>query len=138
MFNSYLFIHFLETTVIAKKSIPKRSQFGPLEGVLVTADNDPAVLKKLEENKLIFLIETEGVLFRIDVADESLFNLIILAFITLILIVFTDHSNWMMFVRQAMSFEEQNLVISQENNAIYFTTTTNIQPKQELKVGNNF
>lgn len=104
-----------ETTVIAKKSIPKRSQFGPLEGVLVTADNDPAVLKKLEENKLIFLIETEGVLFRIDVADEN-------------------HSNWMMFVRQAMSFEEQNLVISQENNAIYFTTTTNIQPKQELKV----
>lgn len=40
----------------------------------------------------------------------------------------------MCFVRKAMTYEEQNLVITQENNAIYFTTTTNILPKQELKV----
>lgn len=40
----------------------------------------------------------------------------------------------MSFVRKAQTFEEQNLVITQENNAIYFTTTTNILPKTELKV----
>lgn len=45
-----------------------------------------------------------------------------------------DSSNWMSFVRKAHSFEEQNLVITQENNALYFTTTTNILPKTELKV----
>ncbi|CAG9856821.1 unnamed protein product [Phyllotreta striolata] len=104
-----------ETTVIAKKIIPKRSQFGPLEGVLVTVKDDPNILKKLEENKLVFLVEKDENLCRIDVTDENL-------------------SNWMMFVRKATNFEEQNLVITQENDAIYFVTTTNIAPKQELKV----
>lgn len=41
----------------------------------------------------------------------------------------------MSFVRQAQNFDEQNLVISQEETCIYFTTTQNIHPKQELKIG---
>lgn len=40
----------------------------------------------------------------------------------------------MSFVRKAHTFEEQNLVITQENNAIYFTSTATILPKTELKV----
>ncbi|XP_057653283.1 PR domain zinc finger protein 10-like [Diorhabda carinulata] len=99
-----------EDAVFAKKVIPKRTQFGPLEGVLVPAD-----ISKLEEDKLVFFIEIDGGLYKIDTNDEN-------------------NSNWMMFVRQATTFEEQNLIITQENNCIYFTSTTTIMPKQELKV----
>ncbi|KAJ8928027.1 hypothetical protein NQ314_019438, partial [Rhamnusium bicolor] len=97
---------------LQKKSIPKRSQFGPLEGVLSL--NNESV--KTESIPLVFLIESEGTVYKMDVSDENA-------------------SNWMSFVRKANTYEEQNLVITQENNAIYFTTTTNILPKQELKVG---
>ena len=42
--------------------------------------------------------------------------------------------NWMMFVRPASSFEEQNLVAYQHGEEIFFVTTRTIEPKEELKV----
>ncbi|KAG5897474.1 hypothetical protein JTB14_031100 [Gonioctena quinquepunctata] len=106
-----------ECGVFAKKTIPKRTQFGPLEGVLML-NNESNSTETEEGDFLSFLIKSEGVLYKIDVSDENT-------------------SNWMRFVRKAQTFEEQNLVLTQENNAIYFTSTTYILPKQELKVGYN-
>ncbi|CAG9819415.1 unnamed protein product [Phaedon cochleariae] len=102
-----------EYAIFAKKNIPKRAQFGPLEGVLSLNDDTNSARN---DEKLKFFVESEGVLYKIDVSDEN-------------------SSNWMGFVRKASTFEEQNVVITQENNGIYFTTTANILPKQELKVG---
>lgn len=42
--------------------------------------------------------------------------------------------NWMMFIRPASTFAEQNLVAYQFRNEIYFSTMCNIQTGQELKV----
>ena len=42
--------------------------------------------------------------------------------------------NWMMFVRPAATFAEQNLVAYQHGQDIYFTVIKNIEPRQELKV----
>jgi len=44
--------------------------------------------------------------------------------------------NWMMFVRPAASYAEQNLVAHQFGADIYFTTIKNIEARQELKVDN--
>lgn len=41
----------------------------------------------------------------------------------------------MSFVRKATDYSQQNLVISQEGGSLYFTTTRNVLPKEELKVG---
>ena len=42
--------------------------------------------------------------------------------------------NWMMFVRPATCYGEQNLVAYQYGPDIYFTATRDIEPRQELKV----
>lgn len=43
-------------------------------------------------------------------------------------------SNWMCFVRRAETYEEQNLVLIQQDGSLYYVTKENILPKQELKV----
>nr|CAH7762289.1 unnamed protein product [Callosobruchus chinensis] len=106
-----------ENAVYAKKAISKCSQFGPLEGVLLLNKQVTEKDKADSKDCLLFLIENEGVVYKIDVSDENT-------------------SNWMGFVRKAQNFEEQNLVITQVNGSIYFTSTTNIAPKQELKYFN--
>lgn len=42
--------------------------------------------------------------------------------------------NWMMFVRPAENYDEQNLIMFQYQESLYFTTTKDIAPKDELKV----
>ena len=42
--------------------------------------------------------------------------------------------NWMMFVRPALTYSEQNLVAYQYGADIYFSSTRNIDARQELKV----
>ncbi|XP_066252945.1 PR domain zinc finger protein 10-like [Euwallacea similis] len=97
-----------ENAVFARKIIPKSTQFGPLKGVLVNY--------KFGNEENDFLIHIDGNMYRISVSDENV-------------------SNWMGFIRKALNFEEQNLIVSQEDKDLYFTTTRNIQPKEELKVG---
>ena len=41
----------------------------------------------------------------------------------------------MRFVRPAESWSDQNLVVSQVGDKLYFISTKNINPRQELKVG---
>lgn len=97
-----------EYGVFARKLIPKRTQFGPLEGVLTDVLKSDDVLK--------LLVETEtGAMHRLDISDENT-------------------SNWMRFVRPAKNYGEMNLVLSQQGHSLYYTTTRAILPRQELLV----
>lgn len=103
--------------VFAKKTIPKRTQFGPVEGVIVTHSHSN--MQNINHNLLIFITET----LILDQSDEN-------------------QSNWMKFVRSADSAEEQNLaLVSKEQvsgNEIeikfFFLTTRTIYAREELKV----
>ncbi|XP_043505940.1 PR domain zinc finger protein 10-like [Polistes fuscatus] len=119
--GSYLSINKLSTVdiilggseygVFAKRNIRRRTQFGPIEGILYGYDGTPF------ENALPLLYEAEeGQFLKVDVSDENT-------------------SNWMRFVRPALTYKEQNLVICQQKGGIVFLTTKNILPKEELKAG---
>ncbi|KAF5308498.1 hypothetical protein FQR65_LT06163 [Abscondita terminalis] len=100
-----------EYGVFARKLIPKHTQFGPLEGLLVVNNLEP------DNTNFQLLVEYEsGSVHRLDVSDENV-------------------SNWMCFVRQAKTYGQQNLVVFQQGNLLYYTSTVNIWPKQELLVG---
>ncbi|XP_056467618.1 PR domain zinc finger protein 10 [Gadus chalcogrammus] len=102
--------------VFSKRRIPKRTQFGPLEGPLVPESqlqdhNIHLKLCMLDSDKDGEKTDESWV----DLSDE-------------------DSCNWMMFVRPAQNHLEQNLVAYQYGSEIFYTTIKNIQPKQELKV----
>ncbi|XP_025832055.1 uncharacterized protein LOC108744318 [Agrilus planipennis] len=100
-----------EYGVFARKVIPKRTQFGPLEGKL-----KPTEKVKKEDSLCLLLEMEEGKIMQLDVSDENI-------------------ANWMCFVRKANNSNEQNLVVSQQGSSLYYTTTKCIFPKQELLVG---
>ncbi|TKS80717.1 Zinc finger protein 10 [Collichthys lucidus] len=102
--------------VFSKRRIPKRTQFGPVEGPLVSQS-------ELQDHyihlKLCMLdAEKDG-----EKSDDTWLDL-----------SDEDSCNWMMFVRPAQNHLEQNLVAYQYGSEIFYTTIKNIQPKQELKV----
>lgn len=118
---SYLAINWLSTSVdssgpvygvFARKTIPNRTQFGPIEGILMK-NEDPDVIVN---SPLELLVESEsGEMRRLDVSNENT-------------------SNWMRFVRPAKSIKEQNLILSQQGHSLYFTSIRQIHPRQELLV----
>ncbi|XP_051170020.1 PR domain zinc finger protein 10-like [Leptopilina boulardi] len=119
--SSYLSINKLNSNdsleqnygVFAKKIIRKRTQFGPIEGILCAYDGT------LFSNVLPLLFENEdGDFFKVDVSNENT-------------------SNWMRFVRPALTYKDQNLMICQQNEGIIFLTTRDILPKEELRAGPN-
>ncbi|GIX76994.1 PR domain zinc finger protein 10 [Caerostris darwini] len=95
--------------VFAKKTIPKRTQFGPIEGVLVKREDPPS------DHFILVLEHEENIVLYLDTSDESA-------------------SNWMRFVRPAHSHKEQNLVLVQQGQSLFFNTTRVINPKTELRV----
>uniref|UniRef100_A0AAY4E1C4 PR domain zinc finger protein 10 n=1 Tax=Denticeps clupeoides TaxID=299321 RepID=A0AAY4E1C4_9TELE len=102
--------------VFSKRRIPKRTQFGPVEGRLVRQSE----LKDMHIKLKVSLYHSEkggekAEDMWLDLSDE-------------------DSANWMMFVRPAQNHLEQNLVAYQYGSEIFYTTIKNIQPKQELKV----
>lgn len=98
--------------VFAKRNICRRTQFGPIEGILCAYDGNG-----FSPNALPLLHETEtGELMKIDVSNEN-------------------SSNWMRFVRPAQTYKDQNLIISQQKDGIIFLTTRNISPREELRAG---
>lgn len=102
--------------VFSKRRIPKRTQFGPLEGPLVQQS-------KLQNSYIhlkLCLLDTEK---ESDKSNDMWYEL-----------SDEDSCNWMMFVRPAQNHLEQNMVAYQYGPEIFFTTIKNIQPKQELKV----
>ncbi|GFO33663.1 PR domain Zinc finger protein 10-like [Plakobranchus ocellatus] len=96
--------------VFAKRQIPKFTQFGPFLGVLVATLDEvtrqyfPLMLDLPNKPRQYF-----------ETADEN-------------------QCNWMMFVRPAQTFAEQNLVAYQHKRNVFFSSTKVIEPKQELKV----
>ena len=46
-----------------------------------------------------------------------------------------EEANWMKFIRPAESEADQNLLLNETNGQIYFTSTRNIVPEEELKFG---
>ncbi|XP_048864791.1 PR domain zinc finger protein 4 [Brienomyrus brachyistius] len=98
--------------VFAREVIPIRTCFGPLVGqhcsTMELTDwsdkNNPQVWKMFHNNVLEFYILT---------TDENV-------------------CNWMMFVRKASSEEEQNLVAYPDNGKLYFFSSREVLPDQEL------
>eukprot|EP00066_Takifugu_rubripes_P017652 XP_011606918.1 PREDICTED: PR domain zinc finger protein 10 isoform X2 [Takifugu rubripes] len=102
--------------VFSKRRIPKRTQFGPVEGPLVPQSElqEHYIHLKLCELDVEKDIEKSNDLW-LELSDE-------------------ERCNWMMFVRPAQNHLEQNLVAYQYGSEIFYTTIKNIQPKEELKV----
>ncbi|PKU28062.1 pr domain zinc finger protein 10 isoform x1 [Limosa lapponica baueri] len=103
--------------VFSKRRIPKRTQFGPVEGPLVrqTELKDCYIHLKVSLDK--------GDRKDRDLQEDLWFELSSEAL-----------CNWMMFVRPAQNHLEQNLVAYQYGHHIYYTTIKNVEPKQELKI----
>nr|XP_045225896.1 PR domain zinc finger protein 10 isoform X7 [Macaca fascicularis] len=103
--------------VFSKRRIPKRTQFGPVEGPLVRGSElkDCYIHLKVSLDK--------GDRKDRDLHEDLWFEL-------------SDETlcNWMMFVRPAQNHLEQNLVAYQYGHHVYYTTIKNVEPKQELKV----
>lgn len=96
--------------VFSKRSIIKRTQFGPFVAELVDSED------KVTNRKFPLMVERDDTTLYLETSDENM-------------------CNWMMFVRPAESFAEQNLVAYQHGSEIYFTVTKDItEPKTELKV----
>lgn len=96
--------------VFAKRTIPRCTQFGPFIGELVQTKED------IESTKFLLMLERqEGDILYFDTSDEN-------------------KCNWMMFVRPAENFAEQNMVAYQHGFDIYFSVTKNIESRTELKV----
>lgn len=98
--------------VFARDIIPPRTCFGPMVGQHCSnvdlsdwpEKDTPQIWKMYHNNVLEFYIVT---------TDEN-------------------ECNWMMFVRTARTHEEQNLVAYPANGKLFFCTTTEIHPDQEL------
>ncbi|XP_052061539.1 PR domain zinc finger protein 10-like isoform X1 [Mytilus californianus] len=96
--------------VFAKRTIPRCTQFGPFIGELVQSKED------IQSTKFLLMLERqEGDVLYFDTSDEN-------------------KCNWMMFVRPAENFAEQNMVAYQHGFDIYFSVTKNIDIRTELKV----
>ncbi|KAI5620317.1 PR domain zinc finger protein 10 isoform X1 [Silurus asotus] len=111
-----LYIDHFQGGVFSKRRIPKRTQFGPVEGPLMPHSELPGTqfqLKLCMSDPQKDIEQSEDMW--INLSDE-------------------DRCNWMMFVRPAENHMEQNLVAYQYGSDIFYTTIRNIPPKQELKV----
>ncbi|KAM8853622.1 PR domain zinc finger protein 10 isoform 2-T4 [Synchiropus picturatus] len=102
--------------VFCKRRIPKRTQFGPIEGPLVPKS-------RLQEHYMHLKLCTLDTEKDTGKSDDAWFDL-----------SDEESCNWMMFVRPAQNYLEQNLVAYQFGSEIFYTTIKNVQPKQELKV----
>ncbi|KAG1689526.1 PR domain zinc finger protein 10 [Nymphon striatum] len=99
-----------EFGVFAKKSIPRRTKFGPVEGV-VTSDDLVVKPRRLQ----LFFSNENNQTMKLDTSDET-------------------KSNWMRFVRISTDYKDMNLVVIEQDHSVYFLTTKMISAKSELKV----
>ncbi|KAJ8275652.1 hypothetical protein COCON_G00074040 [Conger conger] len=109
-----LYLDRFSAGVYSKRRIPKRTQFGPVEGPLVRQSELQDDYIQLKVCMLDAPKDEQREDTWVELSDE-------------------DRCNWMMFVRPAQNHLEQNLVAYQYGADIYYTTIKNIQPKQELK-----
>ncbi|XP_077422851.1 PR domain zinc finger protein 10 isoform X2 [Vanacampus margaritifer] len=102
--------------VFSKRRIPKRTQFGPVDGPLVPQS-------ELQDNYIHLKLCVLDAAKESEKSEDTWLDL-----------SDEDNCNWMMFVRPAQNHLEQNLVAYQYGADIFYTTIKNIEPKQELKV----
>ena len=121
--SGYLALRTLDSHrgIFAKKTIPKTCRFGPVEGKHIKVSSDSPhdhqdLLLDDDAELTLTILENDGSVTKLDLSDE-------------------EESNWMRFVRPADRYAEQNLILSQEDDQLFFTSTRNIQPRQELRVG---
>lgn len=61
-----------EFGVFARKMIPKRTQFGPLEGVLLDTPLNLDANSNIDQDGLKFYLESDlGSMHKLDISDES-------------------------------------------------------------------
>ena len=102
-----------ETGIFTKQKIPKGSRFGPMEGTMMRL---PSLPSSSSLRPLALLIRGPGdATFELDVTSE-------------------ETSNWMRYVRPAGSPQEHNIIIDQDGEHLFFTTSKVIGPRQELRV----
>ncbi|XP_037073543.1 PR domain zinc finger protein 10-like [Pollicipes pollicipes] len=99
--------------VTAKKTIPKRTQFGPMEGIVVKRDRGGTAPNP---TGLVLSVDSGGQLHTVDVSNP-------------------DCSNWMRFVRRSETLAQQNLVLNQQGSHLFFTSSRVIEPREELRAG---
>lgn len=122
--------------IFAKKDIPLRTKFGPYKGDIKTlTPNERTELDSVENRRLplllldgLIMLDTSNECELIAVPHTGRSRLIYLTYIT-------DTSNWMRFVRLANSFTEQNLLLFEIDQQLFFQTCLPIAPKQQLSVG---
>lgn len=122
--------------IFAKKDIPLRTKFGPYKGDIKTlTPNERKVLESGENRRLPLLLLDN--LTMLDTSNEC--ELIAVTHLplqtNLAAPYITDTSNWMRFVRLASTFTEQNLLLFEIEQQLYFQTCQPIAPKQQLSVG---
>ncbi|OWF49618.1 PR domain zinc finger protein 10-like isoform X1 [Mizuhopecten yessoensis] len=96
--------------VFAKRPLTKLTQFGPYIGDLVPNRESAGTTRFL-----LLLEKVGGDIMYFETSDEN-------------------KCNWMMFVRPAETYAEQNMVAYQYGQDIYFSVTKNIETRGELKV----
>ncbi|XP_014677579.1 PREDICTED: PR domain zinc finger protein 10-like [Priapulus caudatus] len=101
-----------ELGVYAKRSIPKRTQFGPFHARRV---DDRSKLPSRQKLILQVACMETGQKYWLDYSDDA-------------------ESNWMRFVRPATTQKDQNLIAYQHGNDIFYVSIRNIEPKDEMKV----
>lgn len=97
------------TTVISNVTIEQGTQFGPFQSPL-SINLHPGIVFPL---KVFGKSLDEG--YYLDTTDEEL-------------------CNWMCLVAAATNIKEQNLICYDAKQSIYFTTTRDVQPGEELRV----
>ncbi|XP_060601127.1 PR domain zinc finger protein 10-like isoform X2 [Ruditapes philippinarum] len=99
-----------ELGIFNKRPIVKFTQFGPFVAELLDSED------KVTNRKFPLMVERDGHTLYFEACDENV-------------------CNWMMFIRPAQNFAEQNMVAYQHGNEIFYTVTKDInEPKTELKV----
>lgn len=107
-----------ENGIFTKQKIPKGSRFGPMEGMLMRHVSSPSPSSSASTNhrRLSLLVRgSNKIAYELDVTNE-------------------ETSNWMRYVRPAGSMQEQNILLDQDGEHLFFTTSRVIGPKQELRV----
>lgn len=103
--------------VFALDSIPRATQFGPVDAPLVAKDKlcNQKFLLRLDPKKCKNMQDLNPSNLYLDNSNQNL-------------------CNWLMLIRTASLFSEQNLMAHQQEDSIFYTSCRDISPNEELKV----
>lgn len=127
-----------EYSVFAKKDIPLRTKFGPIEGDIKCLLPSELELIKSDAKRALPVLFVDNIRM-VDVSNECEYHKFLYDTTNnsfYLAITFADTSNWMRFVRLANTFTEQNMLLDESADCrLYFRCCQPIAPKDEVKVG---